>query len=310
VTLGGGDPKNVTLDIIRSLQSIDDIEVMVVVGSTNPNYATLEAAAGHIRLQRNVTDMPELMAWADVAVAAAGSTSWELGFMGLPSVLLTLADNQSPVAEHLDAAGVAINAGRETRIAEPLARLLADASLREEMSRRGRALVDGRGASRVIARMHACMLHLRPAEDSDARLIWEWANDPGVRASAFTSHQIPWDEHVAWWRSHFNSDDCRMYVAANDTGPVGQVRYDLADDVATITVSVDRAFRARGYGSAIIELGSEKLFTDSGAMRIDAYVKPENAASTHAFLRAGFTVEETTAVRGVRALRLTKRKVR
>jgi UDP-2,4-diacetamido-2,4,6-trideoxy-beta-L-altropyranose hydrolase len=311
VTLGGGDPKNMTLEIIRALRSLDDVDAVVVAGATNPHFAALEAAAGdRIRLQRNVTEMSELMAWADVAIAAAGSTSWELAFMGLPSLLLTLAANQRPVAEALYAAGVAIDLARDTAIAEPLTLLLADAALREEMSRRGRALVDGRGASRVIARMHASMLELREAEDSDSRLIWEWANDPGVRDAAFTAHQIPWDEHAAWWRSHFNSGDCRIYIAANGTGPVGQLRYDLADGVATITISVDRAFRDRGYGSAIIELGSEKLFADSTVTRIDAFVKPENAASRHAFQKAGFTVEETTSVRGVPALRLAKRKVR
>lgn len=36
--------------------------------------------------------MPELMAWADLSIAAGGSTNWELAFMGLPSLVITIAD--------------------------------------------------------------------------------------------------------------------------------------------------------------------------------------------------------------------------
>jgi len=161
VTLGGGDPDNVTLKIIRAIDklSMDELEVKVVVGPSNPNIASLKEAIHYslftIHLLSAVKDMPELMAWADIAVSAGGSTSWELAFMGLPTLVLVFAENQRGIATGLDKAGVVLNMGwySEVSIAQmvsALLELLGNSSLRRQMSQRCRALVDGMGSERVI----------------------------------------------------------------------------------------------------------------------------------------------------------------
>jgi UDP-2,4-diacetamido-2,4,6-trideoxy-beta-L-altropyranose hydrolase len=315
VTLGGADAENVTLRVIRALQQITlpELEAVVVIGPSNPHEALLEDAAGdtpHIRLQRNVTDMPALMAWADVAIAAGGSTAWELAFFGLTSVVIALAENQRANAERLGATGVAVNAGwyadlQEDALADAVAALLADEPRRMDMARRGRELVDGDGAVRVVARMRARMLALRPAASDDCRLLWEWANEPEVRASSFQSEPVPWDDHVAWFEKRLASAHSLLYVAMNGSDPAGQIRYEFDGDRATVSVSLASAHRGRGFGSEIIRLGSQQLFAASGVTAIDAYVRPENAASLYAFRKAGFIDAGTATVHGVEALHLT-----
>lgn len=161
VTLGGRDPENQTLKVIRALQLLraTDLEVNVVVGSHNSNMETLQGAARQgrvpIRLVQNPPNMPELMAWADVAVSGGGSTCWELAFMGVPNLVLVFGENQRAVAEGLDRAGVSQNLGwycrvGETDLAAALDTLIADQLRRELMRRKGRELVDGRGSHRVV----------------------------------------------------------------------------------------------------------------------------------------------------------------
>jgi len=107
VTMGGSDPDNVTLKVIQALHQVDmdGLEAIVVVGGSNPNYEELQSAVQDsrfpIRLESNVTNMPERMAWADVAVSAGGSTSWELAFMGVPILNLILAENQQQASTTL-----------------------------------------------------------------------------------------------------------------------------------------------------------------------------------------------------------------
>jgi spore coat polysaccharide biosynthesis predicted glycosyltransferase SpsG len=135
---------------------------VVVAGAGNPHYDELQAAAAEspqpIRTERNVTDMPGLMSWADLAVSAGGSTCWELAFMGLPNVVLVLADNQRGIAAGLGEAGVSLNLGWHADctakiVADALEGLMFSADRRAKMSRRGRELVDGLGGTRVVAEL-------------------------------------------------------------------------------------------------------------------------------------------------------------
>jgi len=116
VTMGGSDPDNVTCTVVQSLNQIDDqLEISVIVGAANPHYDKLqkmvENSRHHIRLYRNVTDISKLMAWADVAVSAGGSTCWELIFMRVPILVIVLAENQYRIAEILEDEGLAVNLG-------------------------------------------------------------------------------------------------------------------------------------------------------------------------------------------------------
>jgi UDP-2,4-diacetamido-2,4,6-trideoxy-beta-L-altropyranose hydrolase len=160
VTMGGADPDNVTVKVIRALEQIarGDLETVVLVGPTNPHWAELEAEAGqgraNLRLVRNATNIPELMAWCDMAVTAGGSTLWELALMAVPSLVLILADNQEPSARLLDAQGACRVLGRWDEVSAPalaaaVAALLRSARDRAALGQCFRALVDGRGADRV-----------------------------------------------------------------------------------------------------------------------------------------------------------------
>jgi UDP-2,4-diacetamido-2,4,6-trideoxy-beta-L-altropyranose hydrolase len=164
VTLGGSDPDNATLKVLKALLQVkvEGLTAMVVVGGANPHRQELQSwvrkAAPLIRLETDVEDMPRRLAWAEAAVAAPGSTAWELAFMGVPSLLLVLAENQRAKAEHLQALGVAHYLGWQQEVdseamAGALTQLLLSAETRAQMSRRGRELVDGQGAWRVMRQL-------------------------------------------------------------------------------------------------------------------------------------------------------------
>jgi len=160
VTLGGADPDNVTLLVIEALQTVDlqDLEITVVVGPANLHRDAVSSAAGRapgkFRVLNNVTDMPALMAWADIAISGAGTTWCELAYMGLPSLLLVLADNQEDVATGMHVSGASINLGRPCKtsvelIVESTKTVLNDPELRRRMSEDSRRMVDGLGGKRT-----------------------------------------------------------------------------------------------------------------------------------------------------------------
>lgn len=164
VTLGGSDPDNVSLKVINALKQLDiaDMEYKIVIGPANLNIEylrqSIEGASQRFELLTDISNMSELMAWADISVSAGGSTCWELAFMGLPNLILILADNQKEIANGLDSAEVAINVGWHSSVssnvlANALLNLIQNPEERGRMSERGRKLVDGLGASKVISTM-------------------------------------------------------------------------------------------------------------------------------------------------------------
>jgi UDP-2,4-diacetamido-2,4,6-trideoxy-beta-L-altropyranose hydrolase len=162
VTLGGCDSENVTLKVIGALRRLGSsrFEVRIVLGSANPHVDSIRAAAASLPMFAEVLidarDMASQISWADVAITAAGSTCWELACLGLTPVTIVIAENQRAVADELDMAGIALNAGwhgdlSAEHLTMKIESLLYSSFRRLRMSQQGRELVDGRGADRVIS---------------------------------------------------------------------------------------------------------------------------------------------------------------
>jgi UDP-2,4-diacetamido-2,4,6-trideoxy-beta-L-altropyranose hydrolase len=162
VSMGGSDPNNVTLRVLEAIEpmAVADLEVKVVAGGSNPHQSSVTgvvAKSKHsCRILNNVANMQELIAWADLAISAAGSVCWEYCALGLPALLVAVAENQIANADALDAAGAArlLAGGSRFSIGEMtqrIIRLVNSASERQALSETARALVDGSGAGRVLS---------------------------------------------------------------------------------------------------------------------------------------------------------------
>jgi len=164
VTIGGSDPDNVTALILQALglATVDDFEVTVVVGGSNPHIKAVQRSSswfpGTLRILQSVGNMADLMAWADLAVSAAGTTSWEMFFLGLPAILIPVAENQRPASRRFREIGAAraIEPGGPAfveELANAVSELLQSNSERARLSSVARKLVDGYGTVRILQAM-------------------------------------------------------------------------------------------------------------------------------------------------------------
>jgi len=316
VTMGGSDPGNMTLDVIETLSSIkQNLDVAVVIGGSNPHVRLLETAAakfpGNLRMLRDIS-LPEHIAWADLAISSSGTTSAELCLLGLPAILIDIAANQTPVAKELSRLGAAVHKSiavvqDHENFAKCVKDILASAESRSAMSHAAQALVDGRGAERVVAAMQGAELRLRPAEERDCRLLWEWANDPPVRAASFCQDFIPWEQHVSWFQSRLQDQNTRILMAMNSQqAEIGTVRFNLEGNRAIVSISLDQRARGTGQGGAVLRMAVNELFRSTQAVVVDAYVKPHNEASKKLFENAHFKkYPSMEMVRGQQAIHFT-----
>jgi UDP-2,4-diacetamido-2,4,6-trideoxy-beta-L-altropyranose hydrolase len=319
VTLGGSDPENHTLKVIQAFQEVymPDLEVTVVIGVNNPHACVLEQAAKQscipIRLVRDAKNMPGLMAGADVAVSGGGTTTWELLFMGTPALFLMLASNQRHIVEYIEYEKLGKNSGQagdvsSESLAEAITSLAKAFNLRIAISRKARQIVDGQGVQRVVNSMQKPStgeLKFRPATFEDCGLLWEWANDPEVRAVSFSTEPIPWENHARWFRTKLSDPNCYYYILLSQEGvPVGQVRFDISGDKAEISISIAPNFRGSGFGAYGIRIASKHLFQETAITRIFAHIKPNNNTSIDAFRKADYHMAGIKVVKGHRALRM------
>ena len=313
VTLGGSDPDNVTLKILSSLQSLTcaGIEVVVVVGAGNSHNAVLQAAAKSskvpVRLVRNVSNMPELLAWADIAIISGGTTSYETAFMGLPGLIVIIAENQVLVAEKLAEIQAAVNFGWHHNLSCALIQkmvedLRVNCKARESMSRISRQLVDGWGNNRVIKAILRRLITIREAVESDCEQIFNWANDDDSRAASFVSNLIAWDTHCNWFMERLQDTNCLMLICGDDQGnSLGLVRFDIAGDEAIISINLDPNMRGRGLASFIIIRTIDELHKRYNISKVSAFIKQQNHRSAKAFVRAGFFEIGPTIIKGINA---------
>jgi UDP-2,4-diacetamido-2,4,6-trideoxy-beta-L-altropyranose hydrolase len=160
VTMGGSDPDNLSGMVIQALRSItgEGLHAMVLAGGSNPHFASLRDAvsksAGVVHLQASASNMPDLMAEADLAIIAGGGTLWELLYMSCPVLSFSRNAVQSRILKDLHEKGVVHHLGDPGQVApEMLARtiseLAASSERRAAMAKAGRRQVDGEGARRV-----------------------------------------------------------------------------------------------------------------------------------------------------------------
>lgn len=133
-------------------------------------------------------------------------------------------------------------------------------------------------------------LKLRPANESDIQLLFDWANDPSVRSRSFSTEPILMQDHEKWFSACMQSDKCAIFILYQGEVAIGQVRCELIkNDECKISYSIDLRYRGLGYGTAILKLAKDKIKSRyPDVRRIAAEVKPDNDASKHALTSAGF----------------------
>jgi RimJ/RimL family protein N-acetyltransferase len=148
-------------------------------------------------------------------------------------------------------------------------------------------------------------LSIRPVESTDCQLLWEWANDPAVRAASFHGEPIPWVVHEAWFGSRIRNSACRIYIVTADGAPIGQVRFERQrqeSPMTTIDISLAQPCRRMGFGVEALQLACLEYRRESRSC-IAADVKSSNAASMKVFERAGFAFRGVVKTEGEDAVR-------
>jgi UDP-2,4-diacetamido-2,4,6-trideoxy-beta-L-altropyranose hydrolase len=295
INVGGTDPQNITKTIIYGLQlSGYACHLHVVGGEVGPNLDNLGL---QISKYKNVENMASLYAMADLAIGAAGTSSWERCCLGLPTLLLVTAANQLPNTRSLIAARAVSYLGdadglTPESISNSVSKLFENPSALVTLERNARLICDGLGVGRVICRVAqlfdegALALVLRRAERSDCDLVYAWQVEKDARRYMRVTRVPTYSEHVSWFEAKLQDTRSILNIIESSCSPCGVLRADadLEKHQFEISILLTKSAHGRRIASNALRLLSKQLLWAD----LFAEIHCENQASINAFLRAGF----------------------
>ena len=324
VFLGGVDSHNFTLNILEELisPSYHKFKIDVVLGSASPHKVSVSrfiSNSPNISLHIGLPSLSHLIARADLAIGAGGSSAWERACLGLPSIIIPIASNQISNSHQLQRVGAAVplffNSVNDLtlQLRSALAHIEDNPGILQRMSTDCFQLTDGRGVQRIITSLLGpnYPLSIRDTEFFDLYLYFWWVNDPLVRQFSINPDIISFQDHSDWFKFSISSDDILMYILLDSSGfPLGQIRFERlpatpnSRQIVKLSLSLDPVSRGYGLSSSLLTMGIRSMLSSwSSPLMLFAQVFPSNIPSLNLFLNNGF-VEIASSTPGMREFQL------
>lgn len=290
VNFGGTDPADMTSKTLYILKNYN-IETDIVVGQNSIQLEKLKqlcASIAHFNLHIQTTNIAKLMAGADLAIAAGGSSTWERCCLGLPTIVVAIADNQVELSETLAEKEMCFYAGfhNDKAISESLIKLMNycinNSDVLKRCSKKIMALSDGRGKEEVWKMLQTDQYSFRFVEKNDCNLMFNWRNADNVRLMLFHSDKTPYENHVTWFNKMLIDEDRKYFIFEINKAPVGIVNFsnfNKEDKSAEWGFYIGKTELPKGTGTRMCELGVDLAKNYLNLKNIYALILVTNAKS-------------------------------
>jgi UDP-2,4-diacetamido-2,4,6-trideoxy-beta-L-altropyranose hydrolase len=297
ISVGGVDPNNLTGKIISELLNanmLDKMKVIVVLGGNAPwrdDVIKLSKMApkNNIEIKVDVQNMADIVSNSDLAIGAAGSSTWERCCLGVPTIQVVIAANQNNIASTLSEINsvVDITISEVKRIKEIIANMR---NMLPKLSVISSSIANGKGVYNVInylkhGKSGSSPVDLKAAAKDDCQYVYELQADTNVR-KFFRTPEVPkTNEHEEWFNKKLNSDNSVLFIITKEYENVGMVRIDgLLEDATEVSIIVSSSFKGQGIAQQAISILIEIL----PSQILKAFVHHKNIASQKVFEKMGF----------------------
>lgn len=307
IYFGAADQVNLTEMALLafSCPELAHIVLDVVSAGSNPNLDNLKLLCDRRARTNLYVDLPSLallMNRADIALGGAGATSWERICVGLPALVVCVAENQKPIAEEMEKRGIALWLGSADTITIDDIRKEVRRALEGDGFFHGLLSafkeIDGVGVNRVASYMTAPVpkeIQIQTADASHENQLLDWANDPEARSNFFSREFISQEQHHVWFKNRLDSQDCLIFIAGHGgEASIGYIRFEKTDVAWEISYALDPLHRGLGLGRPLMEAGIAELLKQKGAVNLEATVQSNNRASIKIFEYLGFSKIKST----------------
>lgn len=292
VCFGGADPTDLTAKATQALlDTLTFKKINVVIGAAYPHQTIFDLAKKysqlHVIQNADESKLLSIMKECNFAIAPASTISYELCTVKMPILCGYYVENQKHIHKGSVEAGCVIDAGNfENYTVADFKQKVLDALKQNDLQKYVDAqekLFDANITQRFLDLIPA--VNYRKAEEKDMMLLFEWNNDPIVRANSYSTEPIVLETHQKWFEKKIKDNNALLYIAEVDGQPAGLVRYDKARDHSIVGVIVSSTHRGKGLAAIFLKDTSVLYFKDN-ELPVQAFIKKNNLASIASFEKA------------------------
>ncbi len=294
ISLGLYDNKKLLPTLVNTLSKLDKVNIIVATSSecqTLPELKNISKKIENMSLILDSENIAELMLKADICIGASGMSMWERCCMGLPSLTITIANNQKKITKETSDLDISKELSIETvknqkKLTAEVLNLIYSPKKLQKLSKNSFEICDGLGTIKVVNFLEA---NFKKVEVSDSKRLLSWRNKKFIRENSLNKNKIDKKSHEIWIENTQDSKKGIWLIYSEGKKDVGHCSAIYIDkkNVSWSFYIGERNF-SPGCGVRMLVFFLKKLFFEEKVSKIEAKIVLANKKSKKIHKELGF----------------------
>jgi len=326
INMGGVDIDNVTENVLDELKICnlpDDMKITVVMGGSTPHLESVKSKAITLpyktEVKVDVDNMAEIIANSDIAIGAAGATTWERCCLGLPTIQIAIAKNQQFLAEALACQNI-VKLAKETK--ETVFLLESSSEWMENVANLALEVCDGMGVYKVFNKMtnyktileefgEIALYNYVNLNENDKALVLSMRNHPEIKKWMHSQDSIPDVAHCEFIERLESQADRRYFLVKQKNNIIGSINFSEINLYNSVEFGIytNPFLQLKGAGRMLESAASQYAFIELGVKKIKLEVYSDNERAVYFYNKCGFELIEIKKVNHQNIMCMEKMKV-
>ena len=326
INMGGVDVDNITEQVVKELQTCglpSNINIVIVMGGFTPHLEDVRIAADALpyktEIKVDVDNMAEIMANADIAIGASGSTTWERCCLGLPTIQIAIAKNQilsAKMLAHYNAVKLVTEIKEVGHLLENSAEWMGDTGVIASK------ICDGTGAYKVFNRMSDYKITLDNFGEfelcnyinldmDDKIFTLNMRNHSKIKKWMYNQKSISKKDHIEFIENLENEMDRRYFLVKQKNNIIGSINFTKINlhNSVEFGIYTNPFIQLKGAGTLLEAVASQYAFIELSVKKIISEVFSNNERAINFFKKRGFKLVNTRKIFHQNILYMEKEKI-
>ena len=303
INFGGADKDNYTKKVLLILKKVilkHSLRIKIIVGAGYEYLSQLQEYknkySDNMTIVANTNEMAREVSECMFAVGAGGGSLLERAALGVPSIVVSIAENQSTMGLEYERLGAGFfikeilsDKGKAKLVSSVLSCI--DIKKINRLSMVNRNIIDAKGLDRIFSNLVRAfhLLYFEKAVNLDCQFIFNCRYEK-VNQFFYIDKNIPsYEEHTNWFKNSLLNCSIEHYIFKIGSKKIGYVRLDKKEEYYDLSIYISPGYRGFGFASFFLN----KILEDFPTRQFSALVHMENKQSMKAFEKANFIVADT-----------------